>query len=175
MLLTANVWRSTSAMQPMRFVPDTDEWQPPRAGLVHRLGRVDDLGGQMLIWPVMGAGVTATFAYLDKNCVTLAAAARRCVRGRRRHLRARRALLKLGMIWQWKARRARPTQEDMGTYGDALDHRDGPRQPGADPYRPPSDVGRGQDRLSLAGADMSQSSGVPQVPFRRRWRSKLQA
>src|SRR5258708_8171793 len=26
MLLTGNVWRSTSALQPMTFYPDTDEW-----------------------------------------------------------------------------------------------------------------------------------------------------
>ena len=70
MLLTSNVWRSTSPLQPMRFVPDTDEWLNRRAlELLRRLGRVDMLGGQMLIWPAMAAGATAYFAYLDKNCV----------------------------------------------------------------------------------------------------------
>ena len=31
MLLTANVWRSTTALQPMIFIPDTDEWIQRRA------------------------------------------------------------------------------------------------------------------------------------------------
>ena len=29
-------------------------------------------------------------------------------------------LLRLGMIWQWKAQKGSPYAEDMGTYGDAL-------------------------------------------------------
>jgi hypothetical protein len=29
-------------------------------------------------------------------------------------------LLKLGMIWQWKANKGSPYAEDMGTYSDAL-------------------------------------------------------
>jgi hypothetical protein len=29
-------------------------------------------------------------------------------------------VLKLGMIWQWKAQKGSPYAEDMGTYGDAL-------------------------------------------------------
>ena len=29
-------------------------------------------------------------------------------------------ILKLGMIWQWKANKGSPYAEDMGTYSDAL-------------------------------------------------------
>ena len=29
-------------------------------------------------------------------------------------------LLKLGMLWQWKAQKGGPYAEDMNTYGDAL-------------------------------------------------------
>ena len=122
MLLTANVWRSTSTSTPMRFVPDTDEWLNRRAREdTTGFGEWTMMGGQMHIFPALAADETAYFAYLDKNCVQLAgggfgdtfmadgdtfALDERC--------------LKLGMIWQWKAQKGSPYAEDMGTFGDAL-------------------------------------------------------
>jgi len=134
MLLTANVWRSTSAIQPMMFVPDTDEWLNRRAqNVVSAWGEWTLLGDAMHIFPALGivpppawvsAGTpykvgdratdiadasmwecrvlntpfgpgtfadyraahpthwsnivqgTAYFAYLDKNCVSLASGGR---------------------------------------------------------------------------------------------------
>ena len=50
MLLTANVWRSTSALTPMTFVPDTDEWINRRARTGYsQWGEWTMMGGQMLI------------------------------------------------------------------------------------------------------------------------------
>ena len=44
MLLTSNVWRSSSTQTPMPFVPDLDEWLNRRADrLEHGAWRVDDL------------------------------------------------------------------------------------------------------------------------------------
>src|SRR4029077_20075428 len=54
MLLTANVWRSTSAIQPMMFVPDTDEWI--NRGLRNyssAWGEWTMLGGQIHFRPVL--------------------------------------------------------------------------------------------------------------------------
>jgi hypothetical protein len=122
MLLTSNVWRSTSALQPMLFIPNTDQWIQRRAlNRFSAFGEWTIIGGQMLIWPVMGAGVTATFAYLDKNCVVLASGGvgdSFLADGDTFVLDER--VLKLGMIWQWKAQKGSPYAEDMGTYGDAL-------------------------------------------------------
>jgi hypothetical protein len=122
MLLTANVWRSTSALQPMMFIPDTDQWIQRRAlNRISAWGEWTIIGGQMLIWPVMGVGVTATFAYLDKNCIALASGGfgdSFMADGDSFALDER--LLKLGMIWQWKAQKGAAYAEDMGTYGDAL-------------------------------------------------------
>jgi len=64
---------------------------------------------------------TATFVYLDKNCVVLASGGfgdRFMADGDSFRLDER--LLKLGMIWQWKALKGSPYAEDMGTYSDAL-------------------------------------------------------
>jgi len=122
MLLTANVWRSTSALQPMIFIPDTDQWMQRRAlNRFSAWGEWTIIGGQMLIWPVMGVGVTASFAYLDKNCVKLASGGYGdtfMADGDSFALDER--LMKLAMIWQWKAQKGLPYAEDMGSYGDAL-------------------------------------------------------
>lgn len=122
MLLQANVWRSTSALQPMMFVPNQDEWLQRRAlARYSAWGEWTMIGGQMLIWPVMATGVTATFPYLDKNCVALAGGGfgdSFLADGDSFALDER--LLKLGMIWQWKSQKGSPYAEDMGTYGDAL-------------------------------------------------------
>ena len=122
MLLTADVWRSTSALHPMQFIPDTNEWIQRRA--LNRFspwGEWTIIGGQMLIWPVLATGESATFAYLDKNCVALASGGfgdSFLTDGDSFALDER--VLKLGMIWQWKAQKGSPYAEDMGTYGDAL-------------------------------------------------------
>ena len=122
MLLNSNVWRSTSAIQPMRFIPDADEWlQRRQRGYNSAWGEWSIFGGTMHIWPVMSAAVVATFNYLDKNCVNLVSGGRgdtfmndldTFVLDER--------LLKLGMIWQWKANKGSPYAEDMANYQDAL-------------------------------------------------------
>ena len=54
------------------FHSDSDEW------LVRRMSKPNNgfgewtlMGNDMLIYPVMPAGQSVTFAYLDKNCVKL--------------------------------------------------------------------------------------------------------
>jgi len=131
MLLTANVWRSTSAEQPMLFVSDTDEWLNRRAqNWLGPWGEWTMMGGQMLIEPVMGAGVTAYFAYIDKNCIALASGGygNEFQSDNGRFVLDER-LLKLGMIWQWKANKGGAYAEDMGTYGDALTRAQGADSP----------------------------------------------
>jgi hypothetical protein len=180
MLLTANVWRSTSALQPMMFVPDFDRWMQRRAlNWYSPWGEWTLAGGQMLIQPVMGENtlplwltthayniigeaaydnvtktswkvavahvsgsgtfaadrtanptywtstpnvpVTATFAYIDKNCVKLASGGvGDSFLADTDSFRLDERLLKLGMVWQWKANKGTSYAEDMGTYADAL-------------------------------------------------------
>jgi hypothetical protein len=122
MLLTGNVWRSTSQLSPMRFVPDTDEWLNRRAlNYYDGRGEWTILGGQMQIAPTMAVGVSAYYPYLHKNCVNMAAGGvgdRFQADGDSFALDER--LLMLGMIWQWKANKGSPYNEDLGTYGDAM-------------------------------------------------------
>ena len=122
MLLTSNVYRSTSSMTPMAFVPDTNEWMNRRAQHYYGAwGEWTMMGGQIHIEPAMGAGITASFPYLHKNCIKLASGGVGNVfmsDGDSFALDER--LLKLGMIWQWKAQKGSPYSEDLGNYGDAL-------------------------------------------------------
>ena len=72
-----------------------------------RLGRVDHARRPDAHLPGRCAvGVRPpTFAYLDKNCVALASGGYGDrFHGRRRQFRLDERLLKLGMIWQWKAK-----------------------------------------------------------------------
>jgi hypothetical protein len=123
MLLTSNVWRTTSKQQPMRFIPDTDQWLMRRSDSYssNAWGEWTILGRQILIYPAMGAGTSAYFTYLDKNCIDLLSGGHGdefINDGDRFTLDER--LLKLGMIWQWKAQKGSPYQEDLNTYADAL-------------------------------------------------------
>jgi hypothetical protein len=131
MLLRGNVWRSTSALHPMQFIPNIDDWLQRRAlQRISAWGEWTLMGPQMLIWPVMGTDVTATFPYLDKNCVALKSGgvgSSFVDDGDSFVLDER--LLKLGMIWQWKAQKGSAYAEDMGTFADALGAAQGADQP----------------------------------------------
>ncbi|HEX3412881.1 MAG TPA: hypothetical protein VHT00_14270 [Stellaceae bacterium] len=122
LLLTSNIWRSTSALTPMRFIPDTDEWINRRAlNIYDAWGEWTMLGGQLNIAPTLATGLTVTYAYLTSNCIKLASGGMGAAfqaDGDSFALDER--LLKLGMIWQWKAQKGSPYNEDLSTYGDAL-------------------------------------------------------
>jgi hypothetical protein len=122
MLLTSNVWRSTSAQQPMRFIPDTDEWLNRRArNWTDAWGEWTMMGGQIYIWPVLPVGQSVYFAYLDRNCVALASGGfGDSFLADLDNFALDERLLKLAMIWQWKAQKGGSYAEDMGTYTDAL-------------------------------------------------------
>ena len=122
MLLTANVRRSTDTVAPMLFIPDLDEWIDRRVNNTTE-GRGEWIisGGYIWFWPVLGVGVTARFPYLQRNCVTLASGGYGdSFMTDTDSFRLDERLLKLGMIWQWKAQKGSPYAEDMGSYSDAL-------------------------------------------------------
>ena len=139
MLLTSNVWRSGSPETSMRFVSNMDQWMQNRISDYNNAwGEWTMLGGKIHIYPELGAGETATFAYLDKNCVDLAGGGRGDVfQNDLDAFALDERVLKLGMIAQWKAQKGSPYAEDMGTFGDALTMLAGHDQPA------PILVGRG--------------------------------
>ena len=122
MLLNTSVWRSTSAVQPMRYIADTDEWLQRRMMAWNDAwGEWTLLGNQILIWPAMGAGVTASFSYLDKNSVALNSGGYGdTFMNDADTYRLDERVLKLGMIFDWKQGKGSPYAEDMGTWSDAM-------------------------------------------------------
>ena len=122
MLLTSNVWRSSSTQMPMTFVPDLDEWLIRRADDWNTAyGEWTIYGGQIHFWPALEIGETAYFAYLDKNCVALNGGGNgNEFLNDADTFRLDERVLKLGMIWKWKAQKGSPYAEDLSSYGDAV-------------------------------------------------------
>ena len=122
MLLTSQVRRSSAPTQPLRFIEDTDEWLARRlANTGTSWGEWTLIGGQMHLHPAPAVGETVNYAYLDKNCIALGSGGVNDVFvADNDTFRMPERLLKLGMIWQWKANKGSPYAEDMGTYSDAL-------------------------------------------------------
>lgn len=125
MLVTSQVYSSVAPRQPLAFIADTDEWLTRRMnGDVNPLGEWTLIGNDMLIYPVLADQQTAQFIYLDKNCI-LNKPTSGDINGDQfiaddDVFRLSERLLKLGMIWQWKANKGSPYAEDMGSYTDAL-------------------------------------------------------
>lgn len=141
MLLTSQVYPSYAVQQPLQFIPDADEWLMRRLrGQNYGWGEWTIIGNDMLIYPILAGPVAAvppdingiggsnaipaqqvTFVYLDKNCVKLSSGGYGTeYMSDTDEYRIDERILKLGMIWQWKANKGSPYAEDMGTYSDAL-------------------------------------------------------
>jgi hypothetical protein len=147
MLLQGEVYRSTNVLVPMRFIPDTMEWLNRRSRNINdAFGEWTSLNGQILIWPILATGQSAYYPYIHKNCVALGAGGvGDTFQADNDTFPLSERVLKLGMIWQWKAQKGSPYAEDLGTYGDALTSimgRDGP-QPTIIGRRVASQVQRG--------------------------------
>ena len=122
MLLTSEVWRSSNTNAPMSFVSDPDDWlRKELQGYISPMGEWILEGGEMHIRPVLIADETAQFYYLRNTPVKLNSGgfgtqflndADTCVFPER--------LLKLALIWQWKANKGATYAEDLANYEDAL-------------------------------------------------------
>jgi hypothetical protein len=126
MLLTSNIRRSTSPASVLSFVPDTDHW------IERRLMQATSPHGEwtfvsnntIQVSPSLRGAETLTFPYLEKNCIALYstgfATGSDTFQNDGDQYRLDDRLLKLGMIWQWKALKGSPYAEDMSNYETAL-------------------------------------------------------
>lgn len=125
MLLTSSIYSTAQPTIPLTFISDPDEWLTKEMnGWIDPAGSWTIFGGKINFRPAPASGVLMKFWYMHKNCITLGSSVGGgpsdvflsdtdvyCLPER---------LLKLGMIWQWKANKGAAYAEDMGTYGDAL-------------------------------------------------------
>jgi hypothetical protein len=131
MLLTTNLWLSRSTQNPAKFIADPDEWIRRRLrNTIDGFGEWTIYNGQIHILPVMPALATAMFVYLQKNCIALGSGGfgDTFISDADCYVLSER-VLKLAMIWQWKAQKGSPYAEDMGNYGDALNVASGADSP----------------------------------------------
>lgn len=131
MLVDANVWSSGMPTSPLRFVGSYDEWLwRSAANYWSGQGAYILFGGRIMLQPILPVGGTARFGYFSKNMINLAGGGRdnKFVSDDDTFVLAER-LLKLGMIWRWKANKGSPYAEDMGTFSDALAMKMGRDQP----------------------------------------------
>jgi hypothetical protein len=123
MLLTTNVRRRSTPALPLRFIADTDEWLERRfRGYNDYRGEWSLISDQYIsVAPAPAATDEIFFLYLVKDCIALNGGGNGEVfTNDNDRFRLDERLLKLGMIWQWKANKGSPYAEDMGTYSDAL-------------------------------------------------------
>jgi hypothetical protein len=139
-LLTSNLWRSTTAQYPMRFISDADEWLQRRLwGWFDPRGEWMVQSNSVLIMPPLRAAVPANpaavppvlavpaervvYAYFNRNCIIPVGQAHGetdVFRNDGDGTWIDERLLKLAMIWKWKQLKGSPYAEDMSTYNDAL-------------------------------------------------------
>jgi hypothetical protein len=132
MLLTTNVRRVSTPVMPMRFIADYDEWIDralrgyfDSRGEWMRTSSAYDvspaLSGNIVVRPPLAASDKISFTYLDKNCIRLASGGfGDAFLSDGDTFRLNERLLKLAMVWQWKALKGSPYAEDMANYQDAL-------------------------------------------------------
>lgn len=121
MLIKSQVW-SSSLETPLSPITDLDYW----LGLdVQDFDFVVNAwtiyGGQMHIKPALSSGVTAKFFYQSNKIVTNAGNTKATFTADDDEFRLNEELLKLGMIWQWRANKGLPYSEDMRNYERALE------------------------------------------------------
>jgi hypothetical protein len=122
MLKKAQLWPSSSPYAPLMHYPDSDVWLGLSVQNYQSLiGSWTMVGNQVLIKPVMANAATAKFYYLTKNIVAdKDGILKAWFDADDDTYRLDERVLKLGMIWQWKANKGQAYAEDMATYEDAL-------------------------------------------------------
>lgn len=118
----STLWVKSRPFYPLEHITDTDLWLGiVTSGLTTTLGQWTIYGDQFHIMPALAAADTAKFYYISAWGVMPASG----VNKPRFTLdtdtfRIDERLLRLGIIWQWKANKGLPYAEDMANYEVAL-------------------------------------------------------
>lgn len=123
MLKKAQLWPSGSPFAPLRHYPDSDQWLGMQVQNFQAIvGGWTLLGDTIGIRPAMANGATAKFYYITDLIVSpnTPGTNKAAFTLDNDSFRLDERLLKLGMIWQWKANKGRPYSEDMTNFEEAL-------------------------------------------------------
>lgn len=122
MLKKANVWPSATPHSPLTHYPDSDRWLAMTIQNYQGLtGAWTMIGDQILIKPALPNLATASFFYISDLIIKDKDGGPKAeFTSDDDVFRLDERVLKLGMIWQWKANKGQAYAEDMVTYEDAL-------------------------------------------------------
>lgn len=122
MLKKAALWPSASPYAPFAHYPDSDQWLGITVQNFQNLvGAWTMLGDQVLIKPAVPNLSTVQFYYITNKIIKdKDGSPKTTFTADDDVFRLNERVLKLGMIWQWKANKGRTYAEDMATYEDAL-------------------------------------------------------
>lgn len=122
MLKKAALWPQDNTWSPYRHYTDTDDWLGNETwGATQFPGSWTMIGNQIYIKPILPGGSTVKYYYLS-NLYALDASnsAKKSFDRDSDVFKLNARVLKLGIIWQWKANKGFPYQEHMATYEEAL-------------------------------------------------------
>jgi len=122
MLKKVAFWQSATPFLKLIHYPDTDQWLGMQVqNFQQTVGGWTIIGDEIHIRPVVPNGATVKFYYLS-NYVAVAADATKSTAFMADNdtFRLDERLLKLGIIWQWKANKGQAYAEDMTNYEEAL-------------------------------------------------------
>ena len=118
MLKKANLWSAAQPSLSFRHVTDLDRWiEDEISGFNSILGEWIIYGGELHIRPVLANAEEVKFAYVSTYCVT---GSKTAFTTETDTFVLDERVLKLGIIWQWKANKGLPYGEDMENYEAAL-------------------------------------------------------
>jgi hypothetical protein len=157
MLKTSEIYSTAQPTLPLTFISDPDEWLTDEMnGWTDPGGAWTIYGDQLHVRPAPAAGVQLKCWYLQKNCIALASGGYGdAFLADADTFRLPERLLKLGMIWQWKANKGGTYAEDIANYEDALTQVMGSDKP--------SPILVGRQTLSVA-ANASYPYPTPSAP-----------
>lgn len=124
MVKKASLWPSAMPNSPLHHYADADHWLALDVSNFQQLvGGWTIVGDAVLIKPAPANASTVQFYYLTRNIVKAAdGSVKPEFMADDDSFRLDERLLKLGIIWQWKAQNGQPYAEDMATYEDALSY-----------------------------------------------------
>lgn len=122
MLKKARLWPSAAPFSPLVHVSDTDEWLGYDVqNFASAVGRWTLIGESINVKPAVANLATVKFYYLSKLIVAPDTGSNKTDFTIDTDVfRLDEEMLKLGIIWQWKANKGRPYAEDMQNYETAL-------------------------------------------------------
>lgn len=122
MLKKARLWPSSSPYSTLTHYPDTDTWLGMQVqNFRPTIGGWTIIGDRIFIDPPLQTLSTVKFYYLTDRIVTASNGTTKTnFTSDTDTFRLNERVLRLGIIWQWRANKGLPYAEDLSTYEDAL-------------------------------------------------------